>query len=279
MKITENIHLLKIDFSVQITPEKSLPRFVNSLIIFGESITVIDSGVKNSYRLIYDYIEKNNRKIGEIKTLILSHSHPDHIGSAKKIKMDTGCKVIGHLLEKDWIENIDLQFKNRPVPGFYSLVDESVKLDNLLTGGENLELDKGITISIINTPGHSKGSFSILFKEDSVLFTADSLPLANDIPTYDNYTDLKKSLSLLKSINDYQILLSSWTPPLSDKNEISKLIIDAENYLNKLDIAVKEYYLQDELNALDNCGKVINALGLPPVFVVSLVDRAFRTHL
>jgi Zn-dependent hydrolases, including glyoxylases len=279
MKITENIHLLKIDFSVQITPEKSLPRFVNSLIIFGESITVMDSGVKDSYRLIYDYIEKNNRKIDEIKTLILSHSHPDHIGSAKKIKMDTGCKVIGHLLEKDWIENIDLQFKSRPVPGFYSLVDESVALDELLTGGENLELDKDITIFIINTPGHSKGSFSILFKEDSVLFTADSLPVANDIPTYDNYRDLKKSLSLLKSINDYQILLSSWTPPLSDKKEISKLIIDAENYLNKLDIAIKEYYLQDELNALDNCEKVIKALGLPPVFVVSLVDRAFRTHL
>jgi len=278
MEITPKIHLLKIDFSVQISPEKSLPRFVNTLIIFGKSITIIDSGVKKSYSQIYEYIVQQNRHISEIKTLILSHSHPDHIGSAKQIKMDTGCKVIGHLHEKDWVENIDLQYKNRPVPGFYSLVDESVALDEVIVGGENLELDNGINISIINTPGHSKGSFSILFKEDFILFTADSLPLANDIPTYDNFKELKKSLLYIKSINNYKTLLSSWTPPLSDKNAILSLINEGETYLNKLDIAVKEFYSQKELNPLDNCANVINALNLPPVFAIPLVDSAFKTH-
>ena len=101
MEITNKIHLLKIDFSVQITPEIALPRFVNSLIIFGETITIIDSGVKDSYKFIYEYIEKNQRKVSEIKTLIISHSHPNHIGSAKRIKNDTGCKVIGHFQEKN----------------------------------------------------------------------------------------------------------------------------------------------------------------------------------
>jgi hydroxyacylglutathione hydrolase len=134
---------------VQIAPDKSLPRFVNSLIILGDSITIIDCGVKNSYKLIYDYIEKNNRKISDIKTLILSHSHPDHIGSAQKIKTDTGCNVIAHFFEKDWIENIDLQYKLRPVPGFYNLVDKSVKVDTLLVGVDDLKLDKDINISTI----------------------------------------------------------------------------------------------------------------------------------
>lgn len=278
MEITKKIHSLKIDFSVQITPEKSIPRFVNSLIIFGDAITVIDSGVKDSYKLIYDYIEKNNRKSSEIKTLILSHSHPDHIGSAKRIKSDTGCRVIAHSLEKEWIENIGMQFSQRPVPGFYNLVDESVTVDKLLNGGETLILDKEITISVINTPGHSIGSFSIWFKEDLILFTADSLPLANDIPTYDNFKDLKSSLLLIKSLDNYKILLSSWTPPISDKNEIAELILEGENYLNKLDTAVKEYYSQNEATTLDNCSKVIKALNLPPVFVIPLVDRAFNTH-
>ncbi len=278
MQVTDKIHLLKIDFSVQVSSEKSLPRFVNSLIVFGESITVIDSGVKDSYKAIYNYIEANNRKISEIKTLIISHSHPDHIGSAQKIKDDTGCTVIGHLNEKEWIENIDLQYKNRPVPGFYNLVDQSVKIDQPLLGGEKLKLDNGVTISIINTPGHSKGSFSILFEEDFVLFTADSLPLPNDIPTYDNYNDLKKSLSTIRSTGNYNILLSSWTSPLFDQREMKALFDEAESYLNKLDHAVKEYYSEIELNALDNCTKVIKALNLPPFFAIPLVDRAFRTH-
>jgi len=278
MQITDKIHLLKIDFSVQITPEKALPRFVNSLIIFGDFITIIDSGVQDSYIHIYDYIEKNNRKISEIKTLIISHSHPDHIGSANRIKKDTGCKVIGHINEKDWIEDIDLQYKLRPVPGFYNLVKESVILDNTLEGAEELSLDNNINIQIINTPGHSKGSFSILFKEDSILFTADSLPLENDIPTYDNFKDLKESLKVIKSIGGYRILLSSWTTPLSDRKEILSLIEKGEIYLDKLDLAVKEHYSQKELNSLDNCGKVIKALGLPLLFIIPLVDKAFKTH-
>lgn len=240
MEITPKIHLLKIDFSVQIAPDKLLPRFVN--------------------------------------TLILSHSHPDHIGSANKIKSDTGCKIIGHQLEKEWKENIDLQYKSRPVPGFYNLVDKPVELDECITGGEIMKLDNTMHIQCINTPGHSKGSFCILFQEDSILFTADAIPLENDIPTYDNFHDLKESLVLIKSINNYKTMLSSWTPPLTDKNEISDLILKGEKYLDRIDDAVKEYYSQRELNTLDNCKKVIKALHLPEIFANPLVDKAFRTH-
>lgn len=279
MEITSNIHLLKIDFAVQITPEKALPRFVNSIIVFGDSITIIDSGVDDSYKHIYDYIEKNNRKVSEIKTLIISHAHPDHIGSANRIKKDTGCKVFGHLNEKEWIENIDLQYKLRPVPGFYNLVKEPVKLDSILQGGEELPLDDNIHIQIINTPGHSKGSFSILFTEDKILFTADSLPVENDIPTYDNFRELTKSVKAIKSLNNYNTLLSSWTAPLSNSNEIQLLIEKGEKYLEKLDLAVKENYLQKESAPLENCRKVITAQGLPPLFAIPLVDKAFRTHL
>ena len=279
MEITKKIHLLKIDFSVQITPEKVLPRFVNSIIIFGDSITIIDSGVKNSYAAIYDYIEKYGRKISEIKTLIISHSHPDHIGSANRIKKDTGCKVIGHLNEKDWIENINLQYESRPVPGFYNLVEESVMLDSVLSGGEELMLDKDIKAQIINTPGHSKGSFSILFKEDLILFTADSLPVENDIPTYDNFKELKQTIQKIKLISAYEKLLSSWAEPLNDKTKILSLIEKGDRYLDRLDGAIKKYYVDKEIKPLENCTKVIEALGLPLIFVAPLVDRAFRTHL
>jgi hydroxyacylglutathione hydrolase len=135
MKITNRIHQLRIDFSVPVTPEKSLRRFVNSLIIFCESITLIDCGIKGSYAQIYEYIKQYKRQPEEIKTLKLSHSHPDHIGTANRIKNDTGCRVIGHSFEQDWIEDIDLQYKMRPVPGFYSLVDESVEFDEVAATG------------------------------------------------------------------------------------------------------------------------------------------------
>jgi len=118
MKLTEKIDLLKIDFEIILSPEKKLSRFVNVIIIFGDKITVIDTGVKGSEEKLFACIEHNHRDISDIETVILSHSHPDHIGSANKIKELTNCKILAHESEAAWIENIDLQRKERPVPGF-----------------------------------------------------------------------------------------------------------------------------------------------------------------
>ena len=220
MKLTDKIHLLRLDFEITLSLDQKLPRFVNAIIIFGDRITLIDTGVKGSEEKIFAYIEQNNRKITDIKTIILSHSHPDHIGSAAIIKDLTNCEVLAHRGEIDWIENIKIQNKDRPVPGFFNLVDRSVKVDKLLEDKQLINIDKDITIEIIHSPGHSKGSINILFKENNILFTADSIPLKSDIPNYDSYPDLMNSLEGIKKRNDFSILLTSWTPPLMDGSEI-----------------------------------------------------------
>ena len=56
MRLTGKIHLLKIDFEIRVSPEKTLPRFVNVLIIFGDKITLIDTGVKGSEERIFAHI-------------------------------------------------------------------------------------------------------------------------------------------------------------------------------------------------------------------------------
>ncbi len=132
----------------------------------------------------------------------------------------TNCEVLAHRGEIDWIENIEIQNKERPVPGFFNLADRSVKVDKLLEDKQLINIDKDITIEIIHSPGHSKGSINILFKEDNILFTADSIPLKNDIPNYDSYPDLMNSLEGINERNDFSILLTSWTPPLMDGPEI-----------------------------------------------------------
>jgi hydroxyacylglutathione hydrolase len=279
MKLTEKIHLLQIDFEIAITPEKKLTRFVNVLIIFGDKITLIDTGVKGSEDKIFAYIKQNNGSISDIETIILSHSHPDHIGSANKIKDLTNCEILSHVKEIDWIENIDLQNKLRPVPGFYNLVDRSVKVDRRLQADQELKVAKDVTLEIIHAPGHSRGSLNIIFEEDSILFTADSIPLKNDIPNYDNYPDLMKSLRTIKENNRYKTLLTSWTLPLTTLPEMKKIISDGEEYMIKIDRIVKEIYIGNELEPFNFCRKTIEKLGLPPFLTTPIVDQAFRSHL
>lgn len=277
MRITDNIHQLRIDFNIQLSSEKILPRFVNVFIILGEKITLIDTGVKGSEERIFNYIEENGRSFTEIGTVILSHSHPDHIGSATRIKELTGCKIMAHEAEKLWIENIEIQLQERPVPGFYTLVDKSVMIDEFLSDKQTLKLGNEISVEVIHTPGHSAGMLSLLFREDKVLFTGDAIPLKNDIPNYDNFLQLMSSLNTIRK-QEYQTLLTSWTPAFTDKSEIAKLIAEGEAYIKQIDKAVKENYVGEEAEPLQFCRKTAAQIGLPPFLANAIVDRAFRSH-
>src|SRR5512133_2984492 len=152
MKLTEKIHILKIDFDIQISPDKKISRFVNVILLFYDKITIIDTGVKGSEKYIFDYIKKQNRNYSEIESIILSHSHPDHIGSAADIKTLTNCRIYAHRAEKAWIENIDLQFKQRPVPGFYNLVEKPIRIDHFLNDNQELMIEKDLNLRIIESP-------------------------------------------------------------------------------------------------------------------------------
>ena len=279
MQITSKIHILQHPFEIHFPNGQRIPRFVNSLIVFGSDITLVDSGTKESMQSIFNYIEKQGRKVSDIKTLILSHSHPDHIGSAARIKELTHCRIMAHKAEKEWIENIDLQLKSRPVPGFYELTDRSVKIDSFLEDASVLELDAEIHSRVIHSPGHSAGSVNLFFIEDKILFTADSIPLKNDIPNYDNYKKLVESLEKIKDNGQFDILLSSWAPAIGKREDALAMIDEGSKYLELIDLVVKESYIGEENKPFEFCEKVIAALGMPAFFKNPICDRAFRTHL
>lgn len=278
MEITKHIHQIEHHFEVTINENSQIQRLVNILIIFDKELTIIDTGTKSSFDLIKNYLESNGRSIKEIKNLILSHSHPDHIGSALKIKEESKCKVFAHSLEKQWIENIQLQSSQRPIPGFYNLVDKSVNVDIELFGGEILELGSN-NLKITNSPGHSPGSINIFFKEENILFTGDNIPITGDIPNYYDYKKLKAGLTAIKNEYDPQILLSSWESPVYTRIDQHNLIQNGLNYLDQIDKAVKKAYKFKNTDDLKACTEVIKTLKMPKFFVNPLVDKSFRSHL
>jgi hydroxyacylglutathione hydrolase len=278
MKITAQIHLVKHTFFIPVTPGKGFERFVYSLILFGKKITLIDSGVRGSNEKIFRYIRENGRKENEISTLILTHSHPDHIGSAAVIRERTGCRILAHPGEKEWMEDINLQNQQRPVPGFFSLADRSVIIDEFVSDGDIFLKDTDTEFRFIHTPGHSKGLLSIFFPAQKILFTADAVPLKDDIPNYDDYTELVASMLKIKQNRQAECLLSSWAEPACGKKRMRELINSGEAYIKKLHEAVLDYYSGSDKNNFDNCRNLISGLGLPPVYANLLAHRAFLSH-
>lgn len=280
MKITERIHAIKIPFKVPLSPERSIDRFAFAYLVFGNKIHLIDSGVAGSEAAIYDYIEEQGRDPEEIASLILTHSHPDHIGSAKSIKKQTGCTVFAHRLERDWIEDTERQFKERPVPGFQTLVEGPVAVDTLLDGEETLALEEGILCKAIHTPGHSKGSISLLFADDKALFTADAVIFPGDLPIYEDISVSRRSINILRQIGNVEILFSSWEDPIQGRSEIITRMDESLAYLERIHAAVINNCRTDTQQiTMELCQKVVSALGLPSFAAMPLVARAFASSL
>ncbi|MEJ2688989.1 MAG: MBL fold metallo-hydrolase [Deltaproteobacteria bacterium] len=280
MQSAERIHAIKIPFKVPVSSEMSVDRFAFVYLLLGENIHLIDSGVAGAEAIILDYLKKQGREPREIASLILTHSHPDHIGAAKSIKEQTGCTVFAPRQEQNWIEDTEKQFRDRPVPGFMTLVEGPVQVDNLLEGGEILELEKGITCKTISTPGHSKGSLSLLFEEEKSLFTGDALAFPGDLPIYEDVAACLSSIKALQQIKEVEHLFSSWEPPIQGREKIDKRMKESEDYLLRIHNAAVNISSKEKLqDIMELCRKVVSELGLPPFAVNPLVARAIASSL
>ncbi len=278
MQVTDHIHALKVPFHVT-TPQGKIPRFVYVYLIYGERICLIDSGVVSSEKIIFDYLKKTGRKPEDISLLVLTHSHPDHIGAAKAVKGITGCEVAAHAAERAWIEDVDLQARERPVPGFFSLVGGSGKVDRILKDGDILDLEKGLSLKVIHTPGHSKGSISLWLPEEKALFSADAVPIVGDLPIYEDVLESARSIKKLRALEGIEFLLASWDDPR--RREIAYQIMDGGlRYLQRIHEAVRKVEGDSsDLEPMELCRRVLKELGMPETIANPLVARSFQSNL
>ena len=279
MQVTKHIHALRIPFKIPVSPGKMVERVVYAYLFFGENIILVDSGVSGSDSLIFDYIKKQGRDPQEVSMLILTHSHPDHLGGAKAVKMATGCIIAAHRREKQWIEDTEKQFRERPVPGFHTLVEGPVMVDRVLEDGDTLEPGGDINCKVMHTPGHSSGSISLFLEAEKTLISADLLLLPDDMPIYENIAECVISSKKLLKIKDVGTLLSSWEPPIQGQEKIRERIGESILYMKRIHAAVLEAGSAGKTEIMELCRLVVDKLGLPAFAVNPLVARAFASSL
>lgn len=134
----------------------------------------------------------NNKKLN-VKYIILTHSHADHIGDVKALKKATGAKLIASIDEKELLNNADKNLSSQ-------FFDERIELEADIYVKDNEELQIGLnTFKFISTPGHTKGGMCILCGKD--MFTGDTL-FNGSIGRTDLYSgDYEKILKSLKKLS------------------------------------------------------------------------------
>jgi hydroxyacylglutathione hydrolase len=280
MQINPSLHALRHSFKIPIAPGVDIDRFVYSYIIYGEMITLIDTGVAGCEKTIFEYIRSTGRDPSEIALIILTHSHPDHIGAAAAIQRLTGCSVAAHPAERPWIEDVALQNRERPVPGFATLVGGSLRVDHELVDGDTIEPDdsRAGEMLVLHTPGHSIGSVSLLLHRDGALFSGDAVPVAGEIPVYEDAVESVMSVKRLHGITGIGVLLSSWDEPRTG-HDAYRQMDRALEYLRKIQKTVLAFSRDGMTDPMELTRNTVSALGLPPEAVNPLLCRTFATNL
>ena len=280
MQIVPFIHALRHPFSIPVAPDIALDRFVYSYLVYGETITLIDTGVAGCETRIFDYINSTGREASDITQIVLTHSHPDHIGAAWAIQELTGCSIAAHSAEKAWIEDVALQYSERPVPGFANLVSGSVQVDHLLRDGDTTEPDPihEWELEVIHTPGHSPGSISVFMHGNGALFSGDAIPVAGDLPVYDDVSASVQSLRRLRNLPGVKVLLPAWDEPSTDGDTYLQIDRGA-GYLQTIHDAVRASVDDDASDPMDIARKTAARIGLPPGAVTLLLARTVAANL
>lgn len=113
---------------------------------------------------IIDFVHENNLNV---KFIVCTHAHFDHVGAVSDIKQKTGAPIIIHHDEQEIYRGTREQ---AALWGFE--LGEFPKPDMLVSEGDILEIGD-LKFEIIHTPGHSPGSICLLGKD--ILFTGDTV--------------------------------------------------------------------------------------------------------
>ena len=105
----------------------------------------------------------------ELKGILLTHTHFDHIGAVAPVAEATGAEVWVPEIEKPVLADI---MSYVPWPGFGPF--ESYDAEHTLTGGERLQM-AGLDIEVIFTPGHSPGHVTFSIPDERAIFSGDVL--------------------------------------------------------------------------------------------------------
>ena len=161
----------------------------------GEAI-VIDPG--DDIPRIVELLEKHHLTV---KQILITHAHIDHIAGAARLKKLTGAPILYNPRDLPLVKMMDMQagWLGMPTPEVPP-PDDTLEEGRVIAIGAYPERgQRGITGSILATPGHTQGSVCLYLPEKNLLLAGDTLFAGSvgrtDLPGGDTRT-------LLKSIHD-----------------------------------------------------------------------------
>ena len=105
----------------------------------------------------------------QVKQIVITHAHIDHVGGAMKLRAVTGAPILLNQNDYALLKMLDVQatWLGMAAPG-------DVSIEASITDGDSLQAG-GLKANVIHTPGHTEGSVCLYFAAEKVLIAGDTL--------------------------------------------------------------------------------------------------------
>lgn len=209
--------------------------FNRYLLVLSDGYCLIDTGYKWEYPKFCEKLQKLGVRKEEIKYVVLTHAHSDHVGFLKEMLADISPKVIFHPAQKARLEagknNIDVYVSNFPsligTWGSLTFVDKTqcfpaIKTESFIPYEQNPLTEYGI--EFIPLAGHTDADLAI--KVGSMLFCGDicmnAFPASAHFPLWlENKYVLLENWEKILSLPDVATVYPSHGKPF-DVKELRK---------------------------------------------------------
>lgn len=196
------------------------------------SLHTVDAGfdLEENWVRFVDAVASIGHELSDVKTIVVTHMHPDHLGLANRIRTATGAPLVMHREEQraldgtNWAsQSLAANLDSWGVPedrlpelvqvmNGAASVGGAVHIDRLLEDEEVVQWP-GISLNIMWTPGHTGGHFCVRDDDRRFLITGDHvLPnmfagLGLGAPTETNpLADYVAGLARVSAYDDYEVL-------------------------------------------------------------------------
>jgi glyoxylase-like metal-dependent hydrolase (beta-lactamase superfamily II) len=149
-----------------------------------------------------------------VKQILITHAHIDHIAGAQRLKALTGAPILYHESDLAMVRIMDLQAS-------WLAIETPVVLppDEGLTDGQTFVVE-GISGTVLHTPGHTPGSVCLYLPEHFLLLAGDTLFAGTvgrtDLPGGDAKT-------LIRSVRDKLMMLPDETTVLPGHGALTSI--------------------------------------------------------
>lgn len=181
---------------------------------------IVDTGIASSpAEGMAPALEAIGRRIEDVRWILLTHGHIDHLGGAHALWELTGrrAQVVLHRADAPMLRSrrahVDEYLSGRAtylrdpdgeakqVAGAEAAISGEFEPTMLVDGGERLDLGGGVTVSVRSIPGHTAGSVAYVVDGQDDVFVGDAVQgygAASGFPGYEDPDRYRASLEHLR---------------------------------------------------------------------------------